>query len=105
MSNIKPITIEEVEKEFVNNIPDIIIKTVNKLIVKNWNPIEHKAIVEQNEILDEIVLYDGNLTHDKVFTNHWLDIEPIYRKIGWNVVYNKPPYYEDWEAYFVFKTK
>ncbi len=102
---IKPITIDEVEKQFVEAIPDIIIKVVNNLIVKHWEPLNHKAVVKQNEILDEVIVLDETLTHSKIFDNHWLDIEPIYRKIGWNVVYNKPPYYEDWEAYFVFSKK
>ena len=102
---IKPITIDEVEKQFVEAIPDIIIKVVNNLIVKHWEPLNHKAVIKQDEILDEIIVLDETLTHSKVFNNHWLDIEPIYREIGWKVDYNKPPYYETWDAYFEFSKK
>ena len=99
---IKPITIEEVENEFVEAIPDAIIKAVNSLIVKRWEPLKHKAVITQDEILKEVIILDETLTHRKIFDNHWLDIEPIYRKEGWNVEYHKPPYYETWDAYFVF---
>jgi hypothetical protein len=38
-----------------------------------------------------------------IFDNHWLDIEDHYRKAGWKVTYDKPSYYEDYDAFFKFE--
>ena len=47
----------------------------------------------------------GKLKRADVFSNHWLDVEDIYREQGWNVEYDKPTYNETYDAYFVFSVK
>lgn len=86
-----------------HEIPDFIIEAVNKLIQEKWNG--HEAHIYQDEILDAIDFDLHGITRDEVFDKCWLDVEPLYRKRGWKVEYDKPAYCEDYKAYFVFKTK
>ena len=106
---VKPIKPSEVVKEV--NIPDFIIEAVNKLIKEKWNGFEAK--IYQDDILEIVAVRqkdpdaedDGRPTREEVFKNHWLDIEDLYRKQGWNVVYDKPAYCETYKAYFIFSKK
>ena len=41
----------------------------------------------------------------KIYDQGWLDFEPLYREVGWNVEYDKPAYYEHYDAYFKFTKK
>ena len=108
MTEIKPITPDEVEKERRNNIPDFVIEAVNKLLKKKWDGKE--AIIKQDEIIAEMKpcwtsMENGVRFRPKVFSNHWLDFEDIYRDNGWNVEYDKPAYCESYDAYFKFTKK
>ncbi len=99
---VTPIKPEDLPKQKRKQIPNIIIETVNKLITKNWSTETREATVYQDDILKEI---GEQLDHDKIFDNHWLDIEDIYREQGWKVVYDSPAYCESYPAYFVFSIK
>ena len=74
-------------------VPDWVISVVNQLIVKNWNGRE--SIIKQSEIEFQYLGEDE-------FDFAWLDFEPIFRDAGWKVTYNKPAYYEAFEAFFTF---
>jgi hypothetical protein len=106
MGKVKPISTHEVSHE----IPDCIIEAVNILINKKWDG--YSVTIYQDEILDIVSVenpgpdYDGDkLLRKEIFDNHWLDIEPLYRKQGWDVEYDKPGYNESYRAYFIFKPK
>ena len=98
-NNVKPIS----PKEVTHMIPDFIFEAVNQLIQKKWNG--KSATIKQDEIMD-IVSSDNDddprPRRKVIFDNHWLDIEDHYRKAGWKVTYDKPAYYEDYDAFFVF---
>ncbi len=89
----KPIKPEDVAAIRCANIPSWVIKAVNELIVKNWSGTS--AIIKQSEIKDQY-LGEGR------FDFSWLDFEPLFREAGWTVKYDKPAYYESYEAFFVF---
>ena len=99
---VTPIKPEDLPKQKREQIPDLIIETVNKLIAKNWNAETREATVYQDDILKAI---GKKLDHDEIFDNHWLDIEDIYLAQGWKVVYYSPAYCENYRAYFVFSIK
>lgn len=104
---VAPISPAEAEKAHCGTIPDSIIDAFNKLIVKHYKPILKEAVVKQDEVLD-MVCGDpdsGKLKRADVFSNHWLDVEDIYREQGWNVDYDKPAYNETYDPYFVFSIK
>ena len=96
---VNPIKPEEV----VHTIPDFIIEAVNNLIKENWDG--KSAIIKQDDIMKVISSddpEDSRPSRQKVFEHRWLDIEPIYRQVGWKVLYDKPDYNEDYDAYFKF---
>lgn len=99
---IKPITPAEVQ----HIIPDFIIEAVNKLIQEKWDGEE--AVIKQDEIMEIVASDDPDdprPTHDEVYDKRWLDFEPLYRKAGWIVDFEKPAYCETFDAYFTFKKK
>lgn len=104
---VTPISPAEAEKAHRTSIPDVIIDAFNKLIVKNYSPVEKKSVVRQKDVLN-MVCGDpdcGRLTKTEIFANNWLDVEDIYREQGWYVKYDSPGYNEAYDAYFVFSIK
>ena len=99
-NKVKPIS----PKEVTHMIPDFIFEAVNQLIKEKWNG--KSATIKQDEIMDIVSSNDNDdprPSHQTVFDNHWLDIEDHYRKAGWKVTYDKPAYYEDYDAFFKFE--
>ncbi len=97
---IKPIRPEEV----TYNIPDFVIKAVNFLIQEKWNGEE--AIIKQDEIMGLISSNDPDddkPSRREIYDRHWLDFEDLYREAGWFVMFDKPAYNENYDAYFQFK--
>ena len=100
---IKPISFEETEKKFYEQIPDFIINAFNTLIVKNFNPVTKEVIVKQDDVVTMVCNSEG-IARAKVFANHWLDIEKLYMAEGWKVTYRKPSIGEaSFDAYFTFE--
>lgn len=97
---VKPIQPHEVEK----SIPDEIITVFNKHINLNWNSATKSSRIYQIHLVKNIMeLLD--IPRDEVFQKGYLDVEHIFRKVGWEVEYYKPSYNEAMEAYFEFKQK
>ena len=99
---IKPLSKEEVKR--AKTIPDIIIKTVNELLVKNYR--NGKAIIMQSEIVDMVSGDSENpdsISRTDIYDNNYLDFEDVYRAIGWKVTYDKPGYCESYEPHFIFE--
>jgi hypothetical protein len=111
MEKIQPIKPSEIVEKKIKTIPNDMIKAVNDLIVKNWNgkssTVKQDAII--NAYLDNLTLSEHpneinqSAERDKIFENHFLDFEDIYRKAGWKVEYDKPGFNESYEPFFVFK--
>ena len=97
---MKPIKPNEVQDEKNAKIPDAVIACVNEMIVENWH--EHKARIGQDALLKRVLSRDADITKEEIFANHWFDFEPLFRKVGWDVVYDKPAYNESYEASFTF---
>ena len=96
---VNPIEPSEVQLK----IPDQIIQTVNGLIQKNWTG--KSAHIYLRDILDVVSSEDPSHprpSRDTIFDRHYLDIEDIYRGVGWRVEYMTPTYDESWEPYFIF---
>jgi hypothetical protein len=72
-----------------------VIESFNELIAKDLY--KGEATVKQTEVVDLILKKMGGediIKRDKIFKNHWLDIENLYRQSGWNVEYDKA----DWNV-------
>ena len=104
MEKVKPLSKAEA-LELLPEIPSIIIDAVNCLLKKKFPISNGKCKILQDEILELVVgcPEDGKLSKDMIFENHWLDFEPIFRKAGWKVSYDKPGYDESYKAFFIFE--
>ncbi len=121
---VKPIRPAEAKKQKEENwkrdLPSPVLEAINNTIVKHTEP--GSFIIDQNvmmkAILDRLAEgraeYNGKeenmpwyyaATRQQVFDNHWLDFEPLYRKAGWNVVYDKPGFNEDYIGFWRFSPK
>lgn len=101
---ITPIKPEEVKG---NQIPDQVIDVFNKLIVKNIRG--SSAVVKQEEAVTAIIaqfeLEGKVVSRSEVYENGWLNVEQMYKEVGWLVRFDKPSYDESYEAYFRFSKK
>ena len=90
---MKPITPKEFQDTYGNGIPDIVIETVNDLIKsKSTYENRNRFTLGQTEVVDALVA--KGVDRATIFKENMLDFEPIYRKMGWCVVWNKGAYYE-----------
>lgn len=96
----RPIRPEEVQGVKSGHIPAQIIRIFNELIVKHWNG--SQARFTQEDAL-ELILLKTPYARSKVFEESWLDIEPLFRKEGWKVEFDKPGYCEDYTGFWVFR--
>lgn len=99
---MKPISPDEVVASKV--IPDEVIAAFNTLIAKEWNG--RNANFKQDEVIVEVIKNfkaSGKLvTRQQIFDEHYLDVEGLFEKAGWEVEYDKPAYCEDYDANFTF---
>ncbi|MGZ8924599.1 MAG: hypothetical protein ACXW2E_01820 [Nitrososphaeraceae archaeon] len=95
--DIRPINPNDIEKVVGSRIPDAIIKTVNELIIENWDGSE-AIILQKNIIQRSQELFPSTVR----FNYKWLNIESLFESVGWKVKYDKPAYNESYEPFFVF---
>ena len=97
----RPITPAQVAKKV--KIPDVVIEVINNLIEENWNG--KGATVMQKQAAAQIA-QKMEIPVQKVYDNHYLDIEEIYTKAGWSVEYSKPAFCDEpFEAHFKFSPR
>lgn len=99
---VKPIRPDEVTATKKQYIPDGIIEAFNEAIAKNYS--NGYATVYQDDVMT-IAIEKTGYSRSRIFENNWLDVEDIYRAEGWNVLYDKPAYNENYRAYFEFRRK
>lgn len=77
---------EVVALKQVTAIPDEVFDVFNELIEKRWRG--NWAIFTQDEVVARILKKfprSKRVTEDSIFDNHWLDVSPLYRAVGWKV--------------------
>jgi hypothetical protein len=119
MSRVLPYTPAEAAAASKNRIPDFVINAFNDLIAeKLYNG---KAVIKQGEAVEAILAripeseqsvsyvgirneatWDRQKDRAKIFSHHWLDVEPLYRDQGWSVEFDKPGYNESYDGFFTF---
>lgn len=100
---VKPISPREVAKSKLSQIPDEVIEAFNELIAESFS--DGCSVVKQSKVVTRIgkkMKKSGNKTK---FDNNWLDIEEIYEKNGWKVVYDQPGFNESYPTTFTFTKK
>lgn len=98
---VEPIKPAQVTEHLVSTFPDHVIETWNGLIAKAVGS-GHYGTIQQQEARDALIEGSGDPT-SRPYDMKWLDIEDVYRQQGWIVTYNKSPYYDTSDSYFVFE--
>lgn len=96
---MKPISPEDIPEAKAAIIPDNVIKVWNDNIALNYS--SGRSVIKQSDIVDKLQSA-MNCDRQYVFAASWLNIEEIYRKAGWKVVYDKPGFNESYAATFTF---
>lgn len=99
-NDVQPITPQELDRR-EHHIPRQIIEAVNELLDKYYVNLTGQADVREAEIV--ALAIKSGLTTSDIYDNHWLDFEKIYRKAGWEVIYDKPGFNEIYKPVFHFK--
>lgn len=93
---VEPITPEQAKNS--KHIPEGVIEVFNALISQNLRG--KSSSVKQSDVLQKLI--EKGFNREEIFKKNWLDVEQHYRRVGWNVVYDKPAYYECYDAFFTF---
>ena len=105
VSNKKPISPEEIEKNKKEFIYPIILETVNTILAERYSK-GRSVIIKLDEITDAFFKAHPEVKREKAFDRHLFDIEDVYRAEGWEVKFDSPSYGDsDFDSYFEFKKK
>jgi len=96
-----PIRPEEAPGRKLAQIPDGVIDVFNYLIVMNLSG--NCATFTQADVVSLLVARGIIHSEQQAFDYHLLDVEPVYREIGWEVTYDKPGWNESYPATFTFR--
>jgi len=99
---IKPLSPKDLNKNIDKVIPSFVIKAVNKLLKKDFRGSE--VIIKKKDLITEINKIK-EISDIELYGNKWLDFEPIFRKNGWNVMYETPDRDQNFDDFFRFKPK
>lgn len=97
---IKPITPSQAKGSRV--LPDQVMIVWNDAITLNL--CGGHATIKQKDIVDQLMA-TMKASRQEVFDNKWLNVEEIFRAVGWKVTYDKPGYNESYDAAFTFEEK
>jgi hypothetical protein len=83
-------------------LPPEVIEVFNELIAENFSG--GSSEFTQKEACLRLAT-KLNISEADIYRLKFLDVEGIYRKEGWKVVYDKPGYNETYNATFTFSKK
>lgn len=100
--SVKPVSPSEALDLKISTTPDFVFEAWNKMIVSNLK--EKRSKFYQKDLVGEILVLadDSSIKRSDVFQHGWLDMEPVFRQLGWHVVYTKPSFHEQFEPFFEF---
>lgn len=102
MTKVLPVTPQEAVIKKQQELPDEVINAFNELIVENLH--HGRANIKQCDAVSRICSA-MNVDKEVVFAKRWLDVEGLFEKFGWGVVFDKPGWNESYEANFTFTIK
>ena len=98
----QPLTPEQIKKVEGDSIPSVVIESVNELLLEKVR--NGRTTLLQNEVVDRILKKAGNeITKKMLFDKGWLDFEPVFRRAGWVVEFDRPAYCETYEPKWIFE--
>ena len=102
----KPLSPQEVIEQRSSGayLPEFVISAVNKLLIRCVSD-SGCATLHQRLVINAIKQENPSITTNMIIDNKWLDFEPVFRSSGWNVVYDKLGYSDNYEPYWNFSPK
>jgi hypothetical protein len=100
MNQVKPFSPADARAHVENVIPSEVISAVNQLLAENYD--EGGIILKQQVIRDRALRLMYAEDEHGTFDYKWLNFEPAYEIMGWDVTYTKPDYTESFDPYFTF---
>lgn len=98
----EPITPKQFKEAYGSGIPDVVIETVNELLLSKCRFEGQKRVcLKQNEVVDALVA--KGIERNSIFDKKMLDFEPLFRSKGWKVEWNKGAYYETDASNWIFE--
>lgn len=101
--DVKPVSPAEALANRKNVFPPQVIEAVNELLTLKYSG--GSVTLLQKDVIEKILQRMPDLTKNDLFNNHFLDFEDLFEQNGWNVVYDKPAYYESYEPSWKFTPK
>lgn len=102
MTTVLPIRPNQVGEAKGKVLPPEVIQCWNDMIA--LKAVGGRAVVLIGEISEAIAAKMGVSTR-QVAKNNWLDVEDLYRSVGWEVRFDRPASDESYEANFTFEEK
>lgn len=99
---VKPITPSQAMRQKQSTLPAAVLLVFNQVIVETFNGTS--ASFKADRIVKEICIQMGIKSED-VYKRHYLDVEEVYRRAGWEVTYDQPGFNETYPATFTFTRK
>lgn len=99
--HVKGVPIRPEEVAMAKMIPDAMLDAFNEEIVLNIQG--SRSVVQQHKVLQRFLEKEPEATQTQAFEQGWLDVEAIYRNVGWDVQYHKPSMGDSWLPYFEFR--
>ena len=103
--SINPLKPDEAIKLKKGQRPDAVMISFNQEIAEHIKVSTGRAKVLQKDVLVRIKKALETVTTSDILDKGWLDIEPEFRKAGWEVEYEKPAIDESFDSYFIFQKK
>ena len=97
-----PISPNEVQSIKNIQIPNAMIEAANHLIVKNWNGTyaNFKTKDLKEEYLSRTEFRE--IAEKEIYEYNYLDIENLFREVGWKVDFDRPGFNESYDSNFTF---
>ena len=102
MENIKPVRPEDVFKQEEHTIHPSMIRAINLFLTRFDG---NQTTITVEELVEQFLKFEPSWTRDMIWDKKQLGFEGLYKASGWDVVYEKPGYNENYTPFFVFKLK
>lgn len=99
---VNPVRPDELVPANERQIPDVVFDVFNAHLTRGSAKASTGIRIEEEDIVRELV--KRGLKKADIFGKKWLQVEPIYRQAGWEVVYSRPNLaYEYFPSSLTFK--
>lgn len=94
-----PLSPDDVATAKLATIPDEVVAVFNRLIAENIGDGGRATVTLKAA---KAAVAAAGVDVQEAFARGWFDIEPVYRAVGWGVMFDKPGFNEHYDAFYVF---